>query len=91
MIDDTFFEKLQFDVTVNTMSPDIVRNMAVKEIKLWRSALSVPAVNRRALEKSKTLAADAVIYDLEDPVAHGRKAEARENLEQLLRIIVPPA
>ncbi|TNB49273.1 CoA ester lyase [Martelella lutilitoris] len=64
------------------MSPDIVRNKAVKEIKLWRSALSVPAVNRRALEKSKTLAADAVIYDLEDSVAHGRKAEARENLEQ---------
>ncbi|WP_319519233.1 CoA ester lyase [uncultured Martelella sp.] len=57
--------------------------MAVKEIKLWRSALSVPAVNRRALEKSKTLAADAVIYDLEDSVAEGRKAEARENLEQL--------
>lgn len=53
------------------------------ETKIWRSVLSVPAVNRRALEKSKTLAADVIIYDLEDSVASGRKAEARENLEQL--------
>lgn len=52
-------------------------------IKLWRSLLSVPAINRRALEKSRTLAADAIIYDLEDAVAPGKKAEARENLERL--------
>ena len=52
-------------------------------IKLWRSLLSVPAINRRALEKSRTLAADIIIYDLEDAVAPGKKAEARENLERL--------
>ncbi len=52
-------------------------------IKLWRSLLSVPAINQRALQKSKTLAADAIIYDLEDAVAPEKKAEARENLKRL--------
>ncbi|TPW32424.1 CoA ester lyase [Martelella alba] len=52
-------------------------------IKLRRSVLCVPAVNRRALAKTATLDCDAVIFDLEDAVARERKAEARENLEQL--------
>ncbi len=51
--------------------------------RFWRSLLSVPAINRRALEKAKSLAADAIIYDLEDAVAPDRKAEARENLIRL--------
>ncbi|HSG94242.1 MAG TPA: CoA ester lyase [Afifellaceae bacterium] len=42
-----------------------------------RSALYMPATNLRALEKAKTLAADAVIFDLEDSVAPDRKVEAR--------------
>ena len=54
----------------------------MSSVKLWRSLLSVPAINRRALEKSKTLSVDAIIYDLEDAVAPDRKAEARENLER---------
>jgi citrate lyase subunit beta/citryl-CoA lyase len=47
---------------------------------LRRSVLSVPAVNRRALDKIAGLDCDAVILDLEDSVAPERKAEARENL-----------
>lgn len=42
--------------------------------------LSVPAVNRRALEKIPDLDCDAVILDLEDSVAPEKKAEARDNL-----------
>ncbi|MGE0627027.1 MAG: CoA ester lyase [Hyphomicrobiaceae bacterium] len=42
-----------------------------------RSALYMPATNARALEKAKTLAADAIIIDLEDSIAPERKAEAR--------------
>ncbi|MGE6742844.1 HpcH/HpaI aldolase/citrate lyase family protein [Allorhizobium pseudoryzae] len=49
-----------------------------------RSLLSVPAINQRALEKCRTLACDGVIFDLEDSVAPEKKAEARENLRQLL-------
>lgn len=45
-----------------------------------RSLLSVPAANRRALEKAPGLDCDAVIYDLEDSVAPDAKAEARGNL-----------
>jgi citrate lyase subunit beta / citryl-CoA lyase len=45
-----------------------------------RSLLSVPAANRRALEKAPGLDCDAVIYDLEDSVAPEAKAEARGNL-----------
>ncbi|MEO5938162.1 MAG: CoA ester lyase [Sphingomonas sp.] len=42
-----------------------------------RSALFLPASNRRAIEKAGGLAADVVILDLEDAVAPELKAEAR--------------
>ncbi len=48
--------------------------------RLRRSVLSVPAINRRALEKLSSLDCDAVIFDLEDSVSPEKKAEARENL-----------
>ncbi|MCK8784875.1 CoA ester lyase [Roseomonas sp. NAR14] len=43
-----------------------------------RSVLYMPAANARALEKARTLPADALILDLEDAVAPAAKAEARE-------------
>ncbi len=42
-----------------------------------RSALYMPASNARALEKAKTIAADVLIFDLEDAVAPEAKAQAR--------------
>lgn len=42
-----------------------------------RSVLYMPAANARALEKAKTLAADALIFDLEDAVAPDAKSTAR--------------
>ena len=42
-----------------------------------RSALYLPASNARAIEKSRTLACDVVILDLEDAVAPDAKTEAR--------------
>lgn len=42
-----------------------------------RSVLYMPAANERALEKAKTLAADAIIFDLEDAVAPDAKEGAR--------------
>lgn len=42
-----------------------------------RSVLYMPGSKPRALEKAKTLAADALIFDLEDAVAPDAKAEAR--------------
>lgn len=42
-----------------------------------RSALYMPGANAKALEKAKTLPADAVILDLEDAVAPDAKDEAR--------------
>ncbi|WP_334151668.1 HpcH/HpaI aldolase/citrate lyase family protein [Hyphomicrobium sp.] len=47
-----------------------------------RSVLYLPASNRRAIDKVKTLPADAVIFDLEDAVAPDAKIEGRRNLEQ---------
>jgi citrate lyase subunit beta / citryl-CoA lyase len=44
-----------------------------------RSVLYMPSSNERALEKAKTIAADALIFDLEDAVAPDAKAQAREN------------
>ncbi len=48
--------------------------------RVRRSVLSVPAINRRALDKLSSLDCDAVIFDLEDSVSPEKKAEARENL-----------
>jgi citrate lyase subunit beta / citryl-CoA lyase len=42
-----------------------------------RSVLYMPGANAKALEKAKTLAADAVILDLEDAVAPDAKDDAR--------------
>ena len=45
-----------------------------------RSCLYMPGSNARALEKSRTLAADALILDLEDAVAPDAKAMARNQV-----------
>src|SRR3982074_651633 len=42
-----------------------------------RSVLYMPGTNSRALEKARSLAADALIFDLEDAVAPNAKATAR--------------
>lgn len=47
-------------------------------IRPRRSALYMPGSNARAIEKARTLAADVVIFDLEDAVAPDMKADARE-------------
>ena len=49
-------------------------------IRPRRSALYMPGSNARAIEKAKTLAADVVIFDLEDAVAPDVKAVAREQV-----------
>ena len=46
-------------------------------IRPRRSVLYMPGSNARALEKAKTLAADALILDLEDAVAPEAKETAR--------------
>ncbi len=43
-----------------------------------RSALYVPASHERAVDKARTLACDAVIFDLEDAVAPAMKDAARQ-------------
>lgn len=45
-----------------------------------RSALYMPGSNVRALEKAKTIPADALIFDLEDAVAPDEKVKAREQV-----------
>ena len=47
------------------------------ELRPRRSVLYMPAANARALEKAKTIPADALIFDLEDAVAPDAKPEAR--------------
>ncbi len=49
-------------------------------LKPRRSVLYMPGANERALEKAKTLPADALILDLEDAVAPDAKADAREQV-----------
>ncbi len=49
-----------------------------------RSMLYMPGSNARALEKARGLAADALIFDLEDAVAHEAKADARATIATAL-------
>lgn len=48
--------------------------------KPYRSVLYIPASKERALEKARGLGCDAIIFDLEDAVAPGEKAGARDTL-----------
>lgn len=49
------------------------------DLRPRRSVLYMPAANERALEKAKTIPADALIFDLEDAVAPDAKDAARAN------------
>ncbi|CAA0115098.1 (3S)-malyl-CoA thioesterase [BD1-7 clade bacterium] len=53
-------------------------------IKPRRSALYMPCSNQRALEKAQGLAADVLLFDLEDAVAPDAKDEARVNIVKAL-------
>ena len=50
-----------------------------------RSVLYVPGDNERALEKTQSLAADAIIIDLEDSVAPSNKEQARVQATEAIR------
>jgi len=50
----------------------------------FRSVLYIPGSKERALEKARGLAADAIIFDLEDAVAPDEKANARALLARTL-------
>ena len=50
----------------------------------FRSVLYIPGSKERALEKARGLAADAIIFDLEDAVAVEEKAKARTLLAETL-------
>ena len=50
-----------------------------------RSVLYMPGANERALEKAKSLAADALILDLEDSVAPEAKDQARERVASAVK------
>ncbi|MFN4310211.1 MAG: HpcH/HpaI aldolase/citrate lyase family protein [Ferrovibrio sp.] len=54
--------------------------MSAAPVRPRRSVLYMPGSNARALEKARTLPADALILDLEDAVAPEQKALAREQV-----------
>ena len=51
----------------------------------YRSVLYMPGSRPRALEKARTLPADALILDLEDAVAPAEKPRARELVAEAVR------
>jgi (3S)-malyl-CoA thioesterase len=53
-------------------------------VRPYRSVLYIPASRERALEKARNLAADAIIFDLEDAVAPEEKLRARQLLARVL-------
>ena len=55
------------------------------QIRPRRSVLYMPGSNARALEKAKSLPADALILDLEDAVAPDAKAAARDQVRAAVK------
>lgn len=55
-----------------------------QSMRPYRSVLYIPGSNARALDKARDLAADAIIFDLEDAVAPNAKDEARATLREEL-------
>ncbi len=55
------------------------------QVRPRRSVLYMPGANDRALEKAKSIAADALILDLEDSVAPEAKDEAREKVCRVVK------
>ena len=51
----------------------------MSDLRPRRSVLYMPSSNERALEKAKSIACDALIFDLEDAVAPDAKEAARAN------------
>ncbi|MEN9505668.1 MAG: hypothetical protein RI958_1594 [Actinomycetota bacterium] len=51
----------------------------MSDLRPRRSVLYMPSSNERALDKAKSLPADAIIFDLEDAVAPDAKEAARAN------------
>ncbi len=54
-------------------------------LRPWRSVLYIPGSKERALDKARGLAADAIIFDLEDAVAADEKVGARKVLAEALQ------
>jgi len=54
--------------------------VTLNKVRPRRSVLYMPGANTRALEKARTLPADALIFDLEDAVAPDAKETARGNV-----------
>lgn len=50
-----------------------------------RSWLFVPGSSKRMLEKSRTIAADALVFDLEDSVSYNQKKNARQNISGIVQ------
>ncbi len=55
------------------------------DVRPRRSVLYMPGSNARALEKARTLPADAVILDLEDAVAPDAKVMARAQVAEIVK------
>jgi citrate lyase subunit beta / citryl-CoA lyase len=62
------------------VQPDETSSGTGVQVNPRRSVLYLPGANERALQKAKTIAADALILDLEDAVAPEAKPAARERV-----------
>lgn len=61
----------------STRSDSTRSDSTQSDLRPRRSVLYMPAANERALEKAKSISADAIIFDLEDAVAPDAKQLAR--------------
>lgn len=72
-------------VTENVAEATENYEVCFMDTRPFRSVLYIPGSKERALEKATSLAADAIIFDLEDAVAIDEKTRARQLLADRLQ------
>ncbi len=84
--DDAASGRLPFDEAIRPRNATAASRHRIMDDRArpYRSVLYIPGSKDRAMEKAKTLAVDAIIFDLVDAVAPDEKANARSLLAQTL-------
>ena len=72
-------------IGASTAGGRAVSSLAAAQVRPRRSVLYMPGSNARAINKARTLPADAIVLDLEDAVAPEKKSEARGMVLEELR------
>ena len=80
-----YVREWRFGSSAESSGALVARSGELREVRVSRSALSVPASKERMVEKALSSGADLLFLDLEDAVAPNEKDAARENVVRSIK------